>query len=60
MSKRRTAAQIQPLLREAERDLTRGLSVSDVCRKFGISATTYHRWRQRFDFAQVGGARRVR
>ena len=38
MSKRRTAEQIQRLLREADRDLAKGLTISDVCRKLGIAA----------------------
>jgi putative transposase len=60
MAKRRTAEQITRLLREADRDLTKGLTVGDVCRKLGISQNAYYRWRQRFDPAQVDEARRIR
>lgn len=60
MSKRRTADQIVHLLRDADRDLAKGLPVADVCRKHGIAANTYYRWRQRHDPAQVDEARRVR
>ena len=60
MAKRRTAEQITRLLREADRDLAKGLTVSDVCRKLGISQNAYYRWRQRHDPAQVDDARRVR
>lgn len=60
MSKRRTAEQIQRLMREADRDLAKGLPVGDVCRKLGVTSNTYYRWRQRFDPAQVDEARRVR
>ena len=60
MGKRRTADQVKRLLREAERDLAKGLTVADVCRKLGISSTAFYRWRQRFDPAQVDDARRVR
>jgi ACT domain-containing protein len=60
MGKRRTAAQIQHLLREAQRDLAKGLTVGDACRKLGISEQTYYRWRERFDPAQVDEARRAR
>jgi len=60
MAKRRTAEQIGRLLREADRDLAKGLTVADVCRKHGIGANTYYRWRQRHDSAQVDDARRVR
>ena len=60
MGKRRTREQIQRLLREADRDLARGLTVGDVCRKIGVSQNAYYRWRQRFDPAKVDDARRIR
>ena len=60
MSKRRSAEQIQRLLREADRDLTKGFTVGDVCRKLGVSQNTFYRWRQRFDPAQADDGRRVR
>jgi putative transposase len=60
MRKRRTAEQIVRLLREADRDLAKGLTVADVCRKVGIAQNTYYRWRQERDPAQVDDARRVR
>jgi putative transposase len=60
MNKRRTADQIQRLLCEADRDRAKGLTIGDCCRKLGISQTTYLRWRERFDPAQVDDARRVR
>ena len=60
MSKRRTAEQIVRVLREADRDLAKGLTVADVCRKLGIAENTYYRWRQVHDPAKVDDARRVR
>ena len=60
MGKRRTKEQIERLLREAERDLNKGLTVGDFCRKAGISQTTYHRWRLRLSSAKVDEGRRVR
>lgn len=60
MSKRRTAAQIVRLLREADRDLAKGLTVADVCRKLGIADNTYYRWRQEHDPAKVDETRRIR
>lgn len=60
MGKRKDAQQIQRLLRDADRDLAKGLTVSDVCRKHGISTNTFHRWRRRFDPARLDDARRVR
>ena len=60
MGKRKDAQQIQRILRDADRDLAKGLTVGDVCRKHGINTNTYYRWRQRFDEAQRDDARRVR
>jgi putative transposase len=60
MSKRRSAEQIQRLLREADRDLTKGLTAVDVCRKLGISCNTYYRWRERFDPDTIDQGHRVR
>jgi putative transposase len=60
MGKRRTADQIVRLLREADRDLAKGLTVADVCRKLGISQNAYYRWRQHHDPAKADDARRVR
>jgi putative transposase len=60
MGKRRTSEQIKHLLREAERDLAKGLTVGDFCRKAGISQTTYHRWKLRFDSSKVDEGRHVR
>ncbi len=41
------------MLREADRDLGKELTVSDFCRKAGSSQNTYYRWRLRFDSAKV-------
>jgi putative transposase len=60
MGKRRTREQIERLLREADRDLVKGLTVGDFCRKAGISQNTYYRWRLRFHTAKVDEGRRVR
>jgi putative transposase len=60
MRKRRTADQIQQLLKEADRDLAKGLTVADVCRKLGLAENTFYRWRQRHHPAQVDDVRRVR
>jgi putative transposase len=60
MTKRRTAEQIVRLLREADRDLAKGLTVADICRKLGIAQNTYYRWREQHDPAKVDDARRVR
>ena len=48
------------LLRDFDRDLAKGLTIPDVCRKINIAETTYYRWRQRHDPAQVDADRRCR
>ena len=60
MGKRKKPQEIQRLLAEADRDLAKGLSVADVCRKIGVSEATYHRWRQRFSAAKADDTRRVK
>ena len=60
MRKRRNADEVVRLLREVDRDLAKGLTVADICRKLGIAQTTYHRWRQRHDPARVDTDRRCR
>jgi transposase-like protein len=60
MGKRKKPAEIQRLLAEADRDLAKGLAVTDVCRKLGVSEATYHRWRQRLCVAQTDATRRLR
>lgn len=49
MKKRRNAEEVARLLRDADRDLAKGLTISDFCRKVGVAQTTYYRWRQRND-----------
>jgi putative transposase len=60
MGKRRTRDQIQRLLREADRDLAKGLTVGDLCRKLGLSQNAYYRWRKLFEPAKGDDSRRVR
>jgi putative transposase len=60
VKKRKDAAQIAQSLREAERDLAKGLTVEGVCRKIGVAPTTFSRWRQRHDPAKGDSDRRRR
>lgn len=48
--KRHTPEQIVRKLRDAEARLGRGATIADIAREFGVSETTFHRWR-----AQYGG-----
>ncbi len=60
MRRRRTAEEVARILSEADRDLAKGLTVSDICRKVGIAETTYCRWRQQHAPEQVDSDRRIR
>ena len=48
MKKRHSAEQIVSLLRQADVDLGKGVTVPDVCRRLGISQQTYYRWRTKY------------
>jgi len=54
MRRRRTAEEVVRLLREADRDLAKGLTVSDICRKVGIAERTFF---ERVEFEDVADAR---
>lgn len=59
MSKRKDSQQIRHLLRDADRELTRGLTIADVCRKHGVGIRTYYRWRRRYDPNEGDDAHRL-
>ena len=60
MSRRRTAAQIQAALKGVQRDLAKGLTVSDSCRRHGITEQSYYRWRRRVTNEADETARQLR
>lgn len=61
MGKRKKPDEIRRLMADADRDLQRGLTVADVCRKLGVSESTFHRWRARFTAAaRPDDSRKVR
>ena len=60
MRKRRGVEEVARLLKDADRDLAKGLTVADICRKIGVAQTTYYRWRQTHDPVQVDADRRCR
>jgi hypothetical protein len=60
MSKRQTDDEVTRLLKDADRDLAKGMTVSDFCHKVGVVQTTYHRWRQRHDPTQFNANRLCR
>jgi putative transposase len=60
MRKRRNAAEIARLLREADRGLANGLTVGDICRKLGVAQNTCYRWRRRNEPKEANVDRRCR
>jgi putative transposase len=60
MKRRWSADKIARLLMEADRDLAKGLTVLDICRKHGISQSMYYRWRQKRDPAKPDSDRKCR
>jgi len=58
--KRYTPEQIISILREAEVLQIQGSKMSDVCRKLGISAQTYCRWRKEYGGMRVDQAKRLK
>ena len=60
MAKRRTAAQIQSALQAVKRDVVKGLTVADSCRRHGITEQSYYRWRRRQAASSDDAAAQVR
>jgi transposase-like protein len=52
--------QIISQLREAEVELGRGATVPLVCKKLGITESTYYRWRQEYGGMRLEQARRLK
>ena len=58
--KRYTAEQIIRMLREAEVELAKGQKVGAVCKKLGVTANTYYRWRKEYGGLKVDQAKRLK
>jgi transposase-like protein len=58
--RRHSAEQIIGKLREADVELGKGQSVSQVCRKLEVSEHTYYRWRKEFGGLKVDQAKRLK
>lgn len=58
--KRYTVEAIVRKLREAEVELSRGLTVKRVSKKLGINEQTYYRWRKEYGGLRMDQARRLK
>ena len=58
--KKYTAEQIITKLREAETELAKGQTTSQVSKKLGISDQTYYRWRKEYGGLRVDQAKRLK
>ena len=56
MKRRFTDEQIIGILKENEG----GVSVKELCRKYGMSDATYYKWKSKFSGMEVNEARRLR
>lgn len=59
-NKRHTPEQIVRKLRDAEARLGAGATIPEIAREFGVSETTFHRWRKRYGGMDMDSTRRLR
>lgn len=58
--KRHTAAQIVRKLEDADRRLTAGQNIGQVCQALEVSEATYHRWRNQYGGMKAEEAKRLK
>ncbi len=58
--KQYTPEQIISKLREAEVELSKGLTTELTCKKIGITSNTYYRWRREYGGLRVDQAKRLK
>jgi transposase-like protein len=58
--KRFSVEQIISKLREAEVELSRGLTVGQVCKKLEVTEQTYYRWRKEYGGLRTDQAKRLK
>ncbi|MDV6237854.1 transposase [Leptospira ellisii] len=56
MKKRFNEDQIHKILKESES----GVSTPEVCRKYGISANTFYRWRSKYGGMELNDLKRMK
>ena len=60
MGKRHKPEEIIGKLREAEIVLAQGGTVSDACRRIGVTEQSYYRWRKEYGGLKTDQARRMK
>lgn len=58
--KRFSVESIVRKLREAEVELSRGQTLSQVCKKLGVCEQTYYRWRKEYGGIRIDQAKRLK
>lgn len=56
MTKRMTESQIVAILKEAEA----GISVKDICRRYGIGNSTFYKWREKYGGMETSDVKRLK
>lgn len=56
MSKRKTESQIVAILKEADA----GLSVPEICRKYGVAQSTFYKWREKYGGMEASDVKRLK
>lgn len=61
MPKKRTSTEeIITKLREAEIQLAKGQTVTEICRQMGVSEQTYYRWKNEYGGLKIDQAKRLK
>lgn len=47
-------------LRQVEAELSKGVSIEEACRKIGVAASAYYRWRQKYGGMEIGQAKQLK
>ena len=58
--RRHSAEQIVNKLREAEVQLSQGLTVKQMCRQIGVTEQTYYKWRREYGGLKTDQAKRFK
>ena len=60
IKKKKSAEDIVRLLRQVDVELSKGHSITDICRRLGLSAASYYKWRKSYGGLDVDQAKRLK